>query len=126
MPNPLRENRSRKWCADARSNALTLFDHHCVNVVVERRARLSLKALRAAIEAGASLESLLKAQRGWREIPQGFIRWNEEQEEFEVVCYFAECSLHLVNNILHAATCGCDGCWSRMQRPRTVLETEKF
>lgn len=126
MPNPLREIHDRKWCVDARGNAFLLFDRHGVKVMAERRARLSLQAFRKAREAGASFESLMEVQRASREIPQGFIRWDEEQEEIEAVFYFAECSLHLVKNILHAATCGCDGCWSRMQRPRSTLETEKF
>ena len=118
MQNPLTDVPDRKWNLDAMKNAQLLFRYFGVNIVVERRSHPSLRKMREMREAGASFADCLKLCAPPPEVPTGFILWNKERDAEELVYYLAECSLELVNDILHASTCGCEGCWSRMRNTR--------
>ena len=124
MSNRLIPVPERNWNASAMRNALFLFEHHGVKVIKERRSRPRLRSILEAKNAGEDWRALLKVRdQASREVPQGFTLWHEQEDGDEVDCYFAECPQKLVNTIVHASTCGCEGCWSRMQTPRSFLET---
>ena len=124
MSNRLTPISERKWNASAMRYAMFLFKHHGVNVVTEHQSRPRLPSIIKAKNAGEDWRALLKVRdQSSREVPTGFTLWHEEEDGEKVVCYFAECPQKLVNTILHASTCGCEGCWGRMQNPKSFLET---
>jgi hypothetical protein len=102
-----------------------LFAHHGVKITSERRSSPTTESVLALLRAGERDKArALRNERveAEKSLP-GLVLWHMRQEGEEAICYFADCKPYLVTHVLHAAKCGCDGCWHRLQSDKSFLES---
>ncbi|PIR46579.1 MAG: hypothetical protein COV07_03550 [Candidatus Vogelbacteria bacterium CG10_big_fil_rev_8_21_14_0_10_45_14] len=134
MNNPLKTIWDRKWSREAFANALTIFRVSGIKVISEKREYPSISEhLVAARRAGKSLkkrreiyDKLIERREVCMTPLPGFTIWHYQNAGESRTIYMAETqSQGFIASALHAATCGCDGCWSRIQGDANLLRSGK-
>ena len=121
LDNILERVPERKWNSRALRNCFKIFNLLGIEILAEHRQCPTVKHVFAEMKAGKeNWRDLLKTRQEAQVPPPGFLLWHLLQEdEKEATCYFAKCSGQDWADINHAATCGCDGCWGRMNDQRS-------